>query len=79
MSIPDYYGTLGVPRNANETTIKKSYKKLALKYHPDKTKGDPSSNEKFQQVAEAYECLIDPESRAAYDSGEKMDDSFKSG
>ena len=79
--VPDYYAALGVPQNANEAAIKKAYKKLALKYHPDKTGNDPGSNEKFQQIAEAYECLSDPKSRAAYDNGgqEDFDDGFEMG
>ena len=68
--VPDYYTALGVPKNANEAAIKKAYKKLALKYHPDKTGNDPGSNEKFQQIAEAYECLSDPKSRVVPTAGE---------
>jgi molecular chaperone DnaJ len=68
MPLPDYYAVLGVARNANDATIKKAYKIMARRYHPDKTKGDPASNDQFQEVAEAYECLKDPTARASYDS-----------
>ena len=80
---PDYYECLGVAQNADDAAIKKAYKKLALKYHPDKTGNDPASNAKFQQIAEAYECLKDPSSRAAYDNGaaagEEYGDGFEMG
>ena len=69
MSQPDYYAILSVSRDANDATIKKAYKTMALKYHPDKTRGDPESNLIFQQVSEAYECLKDPASRVKYDRG----------
>ena len=79
----DYYDCLGVSKDANEAAIKKAYKKLALKYHPDKTGNDAASNAKFQQIAEAYDCLKDPSSRAAYDSGAAAgvdyDDGFEMG
>jgi len=63
----DYYETLGVARNASEDEIKKSYRKLAMKYHPDRNPGDKSSEEKFKEVKEAYETLSDEKRRAAYD------------
>ena len=69
MPTPDYYEVLGVGRDADEATIKKAYKKLALKYHPDKTNNDPAANEKFKQIAEAYDCLKDPRARSQYDMG----------
>ena len=59
----DYYKTLGVDRKADQAAIKKAYRKLALKYHPDKTKGDKSAEEKFKQVSEAYAVLSDQEKR----------------
>ncbi|WP_040975675.1 molecular chaperone DnaJ [Necropsobacter massiliensis] len=67
MAKKDYYEVLGVDRNADEKAIKKAYKRLAMKYHPDRTKGDKESEEKFKEVNEAYEILADKEKRAAYD------------
>ena len=66
MKYKDYYSILGVERDASADTIKKSYRKLAQKYHPDVTK-DPAGEEKFKEIAEAYETLRDAEKRAAYD------------
>ncbi len=66
MKYKDYYGILGVERSAGAEDIKKAYRKLARKYHPDVSK-DPSGEEKFKEVAEAYETLKSPEKRAAYD------------
>jgi len=63
----DYYEVLGIGRNANDEEIKKAYRKLALKYHPDKNPGDNESEEKFKESAEAYEVLRDPEKRSLYD------------
>ena len=67
MKYKDYYKTLGVGRGAAEDEIKKAYRKLARKYHPDVSK-EPNAKEKFQEVSEAYETLHDKEKRAAYDS-----------
>ncbi|PID27165.1 MAG: molecular chaperone DnaJ [Candidatus Cloacimonadota bacterium] len=67
MSKKDYYELLGVSRDADKNTIKKAYKKLALKYHPDKNRDDPSAEEKFKEVAEAYSVLSDENKRARYD------------
>ena len=53
----DYYEVLGVSKNATATEIKKSYRKLALKYHPDKNEGDTAAEDKFKEAAEAYEIL----------------------
>lgn len=63
----DYYEVLGVDRNAGEADIKKAYRKMALKYHPDKNPGDKDAEEKFKEAAEAYEVLSDSGKRARYD------------
>ena len=63
----DYYKILGVDKNATDTEIKKAYRKLAMKYHPDHTKNDKSAEEKFKQVSEAYAVLSDKEKRKQYD------------
>ena len=63
----DFYKVLGVPKNASEDEIKKSYRKLAMKFHPDRNQGDASAEVKFKEAKEAYEMLSDAEKRAAYD------------
>jgi molecular chaperone DnaJ len=63
----DYYEVLGVSKSADENEIKKAYRKLALKYHPDKNPDDASAEEKFKEAAEAYEVLSNSEKRAQYD------------
>lgn len=63
----DYYEVLGVDRNADDKAIKAKYRKLALKYHPDRNQGDKQAEEKFKEAAEAYEVLRDPEKRSIYD------------
>ncbi|MCK9273800.1 MAG: molecular chaperone DnaJ [Syntrophales bacterium] len=63
----DYYTILGINRSASDEEIKKSYRKLALKYHPDRNPGDKEAEEKFKQAAEAYEVLRDSEKRSIYD------------
>ena len=63
----DYYQTLGVSKTASADEIKKAYRKLAVKYHPDKNPGDKSAEEKFKQVSEAYDVLSDPKKRKQYD------------
>jgi len=67
MKYSDYYAALGVERGASQEEIKKSYRRLAQKYHPDVSK-EPEAEERFKQVAEAYATLKDPEKRAAYDA-----------
>ncbi len=63
----DYYDILGVSRNATEEEIKKAYRQLALKYHPDKNPGDKGAESRFKEAAEAYEVLCDSQKRARYD------------
>ena len=67
MSKRDYYEVLCVERMASTEEIKKSYRKLAVKYHPDKNPGDKTAEEKFKELGEAYEILSDPQKRAIYD------------
>lgn len=63
----DYYEVLGVSRSASDADIKSAYRKLALKYHPDKNPDDPSAEEKFKEAAEAYEVLSNSDKKAQYD------------
>jgi curved DNA-binding protein len=67
MEYKDYYQILGVERNADEKAIKRAYRKLAVKYHPDKNPGDQQAEEKFKEINEAYEVLSDRQKRARYD------------
>ncbi len=67
MSKRDYYEVLGVSKNANSKEIKKAYRKIAIKYHPDKNPDDKSAEEKFKEAAEAYDVLSDTEKRQRYD------------
>ena len=63
----DYYEVLGVQKGASADEIKKAYRKLAIKYHPDKNPGDKEAEEKFKEAAEAYDVLSNPDKRAKYD------------
>ena len=67
MAKRDYYETLGVPRGTSDEDIKKAYRKLAVKFHPDKNPGDRQAEENFKELGHAYEILSDPQKRAAYD------------
>ncbi len=67
MAKRDYYEVLGVERSADEREIKKAYKRLAMKFHPDRNPDNPEAEEKFKEAKEAYEILTDPQKRAAYD------------
>ena len=68
MAKQDYYEILGVSKTAEEREIKKAYKRLAMKYHPDRNQGDKEAEAKFKEIKEAYEVLTDSQKRAAYDS-----------
>lgn len=72
----DPYEILKVPRNATPEQIKQAYRKLAMQYHPDRNKNDPEAEEKFKQIAEAYEILSDPQKRSAFDRGIQTGEAF---
>src|SRR5437016_3686680 len=63
----DYYEVLGIARNATGEEVKRAYRKLAVKFHPDKNPDDPRAEEKFKELGEAYDVLMDADKRAAYD------------
>ena len=67
MATQDFYQVLGVSKDANERDIKKAYKRMAMKYHPDRTEGDKDMEIKFKEIKQAYEVLSDPQKRQMYD------------
>ena len=67
MAKRDYYEVLGLDRGASEAELKKAYRRLAMKFHPDRNSDDPSAEEKFKEASEAYEVLTDPQKKEAYD------------
>jgi molecular chaperone DnaJ len=66
---PDYYKSLGVGKNASDEEIKKAYRRLARRYHPDRNPGDKKAEERFKEISQAHDVLSDPEKRKAYDGG----------
>ena len=73
----DYYAVLGVSRNAKEPEIKKAYRRMARKNHPDVNPGDKSAEERFKKMQEAYDVLSDPKKRAMYDQYGFYSENFK--
>ncbi|MBU3663714.1 MAG: molecular chaperone DnaJ, partial [Bacteroidetes bacterium] len=67
MAKRDYYEVLGIGKNAAADEIKKAYRQMAIKYHPDKNQGDKAAEDKFKEAAEAYEVLSDADKKARYD------------
>ena len=67
MSKRDYYEILGVSKDAGKADIKKAYRRIAMKFHPDRNPDDPEADHKFKEASEAYEVLQDEDKRAAYD------------
>ncbi|CAN6675127.1 hypothetical protein TRVA0_092S00144 [Trichomonascus vanleenenianus] len=75
----DYYKILGVDKSCSDVELKKAYRKMALKFHPDKNIEDPLAHEKFKDVGEAYETLSDPQKRMRYDSGADLQEDMFGG
>src|SRR5579871_6627350 len=73
----DYYKALGVPKTATAAEIKKSYRELARKYHPDANKGSADAEERFKEITEAYNVLSDEKQRKEYDEGRSMFGGFR--
>ena len=67
MSKQDFYDVLGVSKEVDSNSLKSAYRRLAMKYHPDKNPGDSEAEKKFKEISEAYEVLSNPEKKAAYD------------
>ena len=67
MSKKDYYEVLGVSRDASDQDIKKAYRRMAMKYHPDRNPNNKEAEDKFKEASEAYEVLADAQKKAAYD------------
>ena len=67
MANKDYYAVLGLEKGASDDEIKRAFRKLAIKYHPDKNQGNKEAEEKFKDINEAYQILSDPEKKARYD------------
>src|SRR3984885_2458331 len=76
---PDYYKVLGVGKGASDEEIKKAYRKLARKYHPDRNAGDKKAEERFKEISQAHDVLSDPDKRKAYDRGSGPFGSFTGG
>ncbi|MFN8006467.1 MAG: molecular chaperone DnaJ [Terriglobia bacterium] len=79
MATEDYYQLLNIPRNASPEAIKKAYRKLARKHHPDVNPGDKRAEERFKKISEAYEVLSDPKKREIYDNYGTYSDNFRPG
>ena len=67
MAAKDYYKVLGLDKGASPEEVKKAFRKLAIKYHPDKNKGNKAAEDKFKEINEAYQVLSDPQKKAQYD------------
>ena len=67
MAKRDYYEVLGIARGADAAAVRKAYKRMAMKHHPDRNPGDAGAEERFKELGEAYKILSDPQQRAAYD------------